>query len=71
MKFAISHGLKVHVVESDAVNAVASIANQQFQGIHGPIVSDNCNFVASSNGKCCWIPPREGNVAAHYIAKFG
>ena len=70
LNFVASLGLKVDLVETDAVNAITSIAKQQFQGIHGPVVSDICNFLASTNSKCCWIP-RDGNEAAHSVAKFG
>ena len=70
LNFVASLGLKVDLVETDAVNAITSIAKQQFQGIHGPVVSDICNFLASTNSKCCWIP-RDANEAAHSVAKFG
>ena len=68
--FAMESGLRVQVVESDAVNAVQAIMSADPFITMGPVI-DDIKFLLNmvGGGTCCHVS-RKGNMVAHSLAQF-
>ena len=68
--FAIDSGLQVSYVESDAIDAVCAIEDEDSLAADDFIFSDIRHLIGEAGGGTCCYCPRLENMAAHALAKL-
>lgn len=68
--FTMDSGLQVSYVESDTIDAVCAIEDEDSLAADNFIFSDIRHLIGEAGGGTCCYCPRQGNMGAHTLAKL-